>query len=96
MSKAHFDLKKHWTDLDEEKRQVFIDTASTSRAYIANHLVNARRMPRPPLLRRLVEAANKTGASIVEGDVVMWFYSRRSKPRRARRPQLLVKVAANV
>lgn len=65
------DFRNYYQALDADARARYAKRAGTTRGYIEAHLVHARKVPRPKLLRQLAKASN--GALTVPS-LVEFFY----------------------
>ena len=70
------DLKRLYLDqLDDAQRARFCSLAQTSDAYMRVHLVHRRRIPRPPLMNRLLTACQHFDPAVTRDQLLSWFYA---------------------
>lgn len=88
-----FDLRTFWDRLSPDGRDQLAKDAKTSLAYLGQHLIAARKMPRRKTIRRLLAACKKQGATdLTEAQLLWWFYER--QPTETTRKKLPLKRTA--
>lgn len=69
------DLKTLYCEkLDDAGRIAFCELAQTTDAYMRVHLVHRRRVPRPELMGRLLQACQRFDPAITRAQLLDWFY----------------------
>ena len=75
------DLKALYCDrLDDAGRVAFCELAQTSDGYMRVHLVHRRRIPRPDLMGRLLNACQRVDPSITREQLLHFFYQDMATP----------------